>query len=112
MNVKKQMYKFNELIQKLVDSEIIFEDETECRIFYSIPNHNIADLKKCPTSISPRVYIQCSKCGATTKSIYASLDYCAVEEAAKLWNRRGIPDEVVSEVENAFIAVDEQLPTF
>lgn len=70
---------------------------------------NIADLKKCPTSTSPRVYIECSKCGATTKSIYTSLDYCAVKEAAKLWNRRAIPDEVVSEVENAFIAVDDQL---
>lgn len=41
MNVKKRMYDRYELIQKLVDldSEIIFDDETECRICYSIPNH-------------------------------------------------------------------------
>lgn len=55
---------------------------------------NIADLKECTTSTSPRVYIACSKCGATTKSIYASLDYCAVKEAAKLWNQRAYLSEI------------------
>ncbi len=54
---------------------------------------NIADLKKCPTLNSPGVYIECSKCGATTKLIYAALDYCAVEEAAKLWNQRMSRDD-------------------
>lgn len=49
---------------------------------------NIADLKKMSDFNSPRVYIECSKCGATTKSIYTSLDYCATDEAAKLWNQR------------------------
>lgn len=34
------------------------------------------------------VYIKCSNCGATAKTIYESIDYCAADEAAKLWNQR------------------------
>ena len=55
---------------------------------------NIADLKEYPTLNSPGVYIECSKCGATTKLIYADLDYCAVKEAAKLWNQRAYLSEI------------------
>lgn len=33
-------------------------------------------------------YIQCSECKTRTKSIVENTDYCATDEAAKLWNRR------------------------
>ncbi len=37
----KEKYSLEDFIQKLAasSSEIVFDDETECRIFYSIPNH-------------------------------------------------------------------------
>lgn len=60
-------------------------------------------------AFEPFVMVRCENCGAKTKKIMQSVDYCAADEAVKIWNRRAIPDEVVSEVENAFIAVDEQL---
>ena len=34
------------------------------------------------------VYVHCSKCGLETKPFKVSVDYCAKEEAAKVWNRR------------------------
>lgn len=33
-------------------------------------------------------YIQCLGCQASTKSIIENTDYCAIDEAAKLWNQR------------------------
>ena len=39
-------------------------------------------------SQSECVYIQCKNCGVKTKEIYASVDYCAADEVAKLWNLR------------------------
>ena len=32
--------------------------------------------------------VHCTKCGLETKAFKVSLDYCAKEEAAKVWNRR------------------------
>lgn len=34
------------------------------------------------------VYVHCTKCGLETKAFKVSVDYCAKEEAAKVWNRR------------------------
>lgn len=34
------------------------------------------------------VYVHCTKCGLETKPFKVSVDYCAKEEAAKVWNRR------------------------
>ena len=34
------------------------------------------------------IHIKCIECELTTGSIEESLDYCAKEEAAKVWNRR------------------------
>ena len=34
------------------------------------------------------VYIQCSGCKIITESIIEDTDYCAVDEAVKLWNQR------------------------
>ena len=34
------------------------------------------------------VYAYCTKCGLETKAFKASVDYCAKEEAAKVWNSR------------------------
>ena len=34
------------------------------------------------------VKVLCKKCALQTKSFIESLDYCAKEEAAKVWNRR------------------------
>ena len=39
-------------------------------------------------------YIQCSKCKTRTKSIIEDTDYCAVDEAAKLWNQRADLNEL------------------
>lgn len=33
-------------------------------------------------------FVSCESCGASTKNFHKSLDYCAVEEAIKVWNRR------------------------
>lgn len=33
-------------------------------------------------------FISCKSCGASSKNFNMSLDYCAVEEATKAWNRR------------------------
>lgn len=57
----------------------------------------------------PYALVRCENCSAETKKMIQGVKYCAADEAVKIWNRRAIPDEVVSEVENAFIAVDEQL---
>lgn len=53
--------------------------------------------------------VRCENCSAETKKMIQSVKYCAADEIVKIWNRRAVPDEVVSEVENAFIAVLEQL---
>ena len=56
-------------------------------------------LKKCPCCGEARfvytfeadtrqVRAKCSKCGLATKWVDESVDYCAKEEAAKVWNRR------------------------
>ena len=59
-------------------------------------------LKECPCcggetmfrtidSVSGRpisVCARCTKCGLETKAFKVSADYCAKEEAAKVWNRR------------------------
>lgn len=34
------------------------------------------------------VYVHCTKCGLETKAFKVSVDYCAKEEAAKVWNER------------------------
>ena len=34
------------------------------------------------------VYAHCTKCGLETKAFKVSVDYCAKEETAKVWNRR------------------------
>lgn len=34
------------------------------------------------------VYAHCTKCGLETKAFKVSVDYCAKEEAAKVWNER------------------------
>lgn len=34
------------------------------------------------------VCAHCTKCGLETKAFKVSVDYCAKEEAAKVWNRR------------------------
>ena len=34
------------------------------------------------------VYVHCTKCGLETKPFKVSVDYCAKEEAEKVWNRR------------------------
>ena len=38
--------------------------------------------------ITKQVRAKCSKCGLATKWVDESVDYCAKEEAAKVWNRR------------------------
>ena len=57
-------------------------------------------LKKCPCCggetkfeygqdfITKQVRAKCSKCGLATKWVDESVDYCAKEEAAKVWNLR------------------------
>lgn len=57
-------------------------------------------LKKCPCCggetkfeygqdfITKQVRAKCSKCGLATKWVDESVDYCAKEEAAKVWNNR------------------------
>ena len=57
-------------------------------------------LKKCPCCggetkfeygqdfITKQVRAKCSKCGLATKWVDESVDYCAKEEAAKVWNKR------------------------
>lgn len=39
------------------------------------------------------VWIECKDCGLQTQHYQGSVDYCAKDEAAKVWNRR--PLEVV-----------------
>lgn len=34
------------------------------------------------------IYILCSECRARTKTIIENTDYCAADEAIKLWNQR------------------------
>ncbi len=57
-------------------------------------------LKKCPCCggetkfeygqdfITKQVRAKCSKCGLATKWVDESVDYCAKEEVAKVWNSR------------------------
>ena len=59
------------------------------------------DLKSCPfcggkAELIKRAYedntgyalVSCKACGNMTKQFYKSLDFCAVDEAIKSWNRR------------------------
>lgn len=39
-------------------------------------------------SFVPYAMVQCENCSAKTKKIVQSVDYCATDEAAKLWNQR------------------------
>lgn len=32
--------------------------------------------------------VRCENCSAKTKNVMQSVDYCAVDEAVKLWNQR------------------------
>ena len=34
------------------------------------------------------VSVQCKSCGATSRTFAAEVEYCAVDEAVKAWNRR------------------------
>lgn len=36
----------------------------------------------------PYAMVRCENCSAKTKKIMQSVDYCATDEAAKLWNQR------------------------
>lgn len=40
------------------------------------------------------VFIQCLGCESRTKSIFEDTDYCAVDEAIKLWNKRADLDKL------------------
>ena len=40
------------------------------------------------------VYIQCAECETRTKSVFENTDYCAVDEAIKLWNKRADLDKL------------------
>lgn len=39
-------------------------------------------------SFQPYALVQCENCSVETKKVMQSVDYCATDEAAKLWNRR------------------------
>lgn len=39
-------------------------------------------------SIERYAMVQCEKCSAKIKNVMQSVDYCATDEAAKLWNQR------------------------
>lgn len=39
-------------------------------------------------SFQPYALVQCENCSAKTKKVMQSIDYCATDEAAKLWNLR------------------------
>ena len=43
---------------------------------------------------SALVYIQCAECETRTKSVFENTDYCAIDEAIKLWNKRVDLDEL------------------
>lgn len=44
------------------------------------------------------IYIKCQKCGAETKTIEASTEYCANDVACSAWNSRTYqPDEIERE---------------
>ncbi len=59
------------------------------------------------------LYIECSTCHAASATFEKTIDKNALEQAVSAWNQRKrdsiIPDEAVSEVENAFIAAGDQL---
>lgn len=59
------------------------------------------------------IYIECSTCHAASDTFEKVIDKNALEQAVSAWNQRKkdniIPDEVISEVENAFIAACDQL---
>ena len=49
-----------------------------------------AEIRKQPVVLgSPTIYIKCKDCGLRTRDVQAGTDYCAEDEAIKLWNRRG-----------------------
>lgn len=60
-------------------------------------------------SFEPYALVRCENCNAETKKMTQSVEYCAADEAVKIWNRRAIPKDEVSEVENAFIAAGDQI---
>ena len=39
-------------------------------------------------SFVPYAMVRCENCSAKTKNVMQSVDYCAVDEAVKLWNLR------------------------
>lgn len=39
-------------------------------------------------SFEPYAMVGCESCSAKTKKVMQSVDYCATDEAAKLWNQR------------------------
>lgn len=47
-----------------------------------------AKLIICRQSFEPFVMVRCENCDTNTKKIVQSVDYCATDEAVKLWNQR------------------------
>ncbi len=41
----------------------------------------------------PYAMVQCENCSAKTKDVMQSVDYCATDEAVKLWNQRMSRDD-------------------
>lgn len=39
-------------------------------------------------SFEPYATVRCENCSVRTKNVMQSVDYCATDEAAKLWNQR------------------------
>lgn len=61
------------------------------------------------------VYAHCTKCGLETKAFKVSVDYCAKEEAAKVWNERctetnqdDFGDITVDELERALKKMEQE----
>lgn len=63
-------------------------------------NHKDTELLPCPfcggkakliinmQAFAPYAMVRCENCRVQTKDVMQSIDYCATDEAAKLWNQR------------------------
>jgi hypothetical protein len=92
----------DEYIDKRIDERLDRRIDERIENYFSNNKKEKQEIDNCPccggeakiqgpfVGLGPSyIYIKCKDCGLRTRNVQASTDYCAEDEAIKLWNRRG-----------------------
>jgi hypothetical protein len=92
----------DEYIDKRIDERLDRKIDERIENYFSNNKKEKQEIDNCPccggeakiqgpfVGLGPSyIYIKCKDCGLRTRNVQVSTDYCAEDEAIKLWNRRG-----------------------